>query len=191
MLDEPDATVAFALEDDEESRNALRRRGFVHPEDEILHMLARGLDQAPEPLPVPDGFAARTVADADLAERVAVHRDVWAPSRVTEESYANVRATWPYRASLDTVIEAPDGRFAGYCLIWPDDASRVGELEPVGVRGEFRRRGLGAAVCTDALRRLHAEGGREAIVYCTSEAAYALYCSLGFREHARTIGYRR
>ena len=106
VLDEPDAAVAFALEDDEESRDALRRRGFVHPEDEILHMLARDLDEAPEPLPLPDGFVARTVADADVAERVAVHRDVWAPSRVTEESYANVRATWPYRASLDTVIEA-------------------------------------------------------------------------------------
>ncbi len=43
----------------------------------------------------------------DLAERVAIHRDVWAPSRVTEESYANVMAAWPYRASLDCVVEAP------------------------------------------------------------------------------------
>ena len=48
-------------------------------------------------------------------------------------------AEWPYRSSLDCVVEAPDGRFAGYCLMWPDDENRVGELEPVGVREEFRR----------------------------------------------------
>ena len=69
-------------------------------------------------------------------------------------------AAWPYRGSLDCVVEAPDGRFAAYVLVWPDDENGVGELEPVGVREEFRRRGLGSAVCTFALRRLYEEGGR-------------------------------
>ena len=69
--------------------------------------------------------------------------------------------------------------------------SRVGELEPVGVRAEFRRRGLGAAVCTFALRRLHEEGGRQAIVYCATEPACALYESLGFRRHASLVSYSR
>jgi ribosomal protein S18 acetylase RimI-like enzyme len=118
-------------------------------------------------------------------------RDVWAPSLVTESSFANVQAAWPYRASLDCVVEAPDGRFAAYCLIWPDDENRVGELEPVGVREEFRRRGLGSAVCTFALRRLHEEGGRQAIVYCATDAACGLYESIGFRRHATAVGYSR
>ena len=98
-----------------------------------------------------------TVGPGDLAERVAIHRDVWEPSRVTESSYRGVMVEWPYRGSLDCVVEAPDGRFAAYCLVWPDDENRVGELEPVGVREEFRRRGLGAAVCTFALRVALAE----------------------------------
>ena len=102
-----------------------------------------------------------------------------------------MQASWPYRASLDCVVEAPDGRFAAYCLIWPDDENRVGELEPVGVRDEFRRRGLGAAVCSFALRRLYEEGGRQAIVYCVSEAACGLYESIGFRRHATLVGYSR
>jgi ribosomal protein S18 acetylase RimI-like enzyme len=59
------------------------------------------------------------------------------------------------------------------------------------VRGEFRRRGLGAAVCTFALRRLHEEGGRQAIVYCATEPACALYESLGFRRHASLVSYSR
>ena len=140
---------------------------------------------------MPEGLRYRTVEPGDLSERVAIHRDVWAPSRVTETSFANVQAAWPYRASLDCVLEAPDGRFAAYALMWPDDENGVGELEPVGVRDEFRRRGLGAAVCTFALRRLHEEGGRQAIVYCASDAACALYESIGFRRHATLVGYSR
>jgi ribosomal protein S18 acetylase RimI-like enzyme len=195
---EPDARTTVALEDDAEVRAALLRTGF-HPDDEaeltregsVMRFLARDLPDAPEPPPLPEGFRYRTVEPGDFAERVAVHRDVWAPSRVTESSFASVQASWPYRTSLDCVVEAPDGRFAAYCLIWPDDENRVGELEPVGVRDEFRRRGLGAAVCTFALRRLYEEGGRQAIVFCVSDAACALYESIGFRRHATLLGYSR
>jgi len=198
ILAEPDARSTGAFEDDEETRAALLRNGFTENETagltrqgSVMHFLARDLPEAPEPPLLPDGFQYRTVEPDDLAERVAIHRDVWAPSRVTEASYATVQASWPYRASLDCAVEAPDGRFAAYCLVWPDDENRVGELEPVGVRDEFRRRGLGAAVCTFALRRLHEEGGRQAIVYCVSDAACALYESIGFRRHSTLVGYSR
>jgi ribosomal protein S18 acetylase RimI-like enzyme len=190
ILDEPDATTAYAFEDDAELRAALARHGFVHP-GETMQFNVRDMPERPEPPQLPEGFRYRTVGPDDLAERVAVHRDVWAPSRVTDESYANVMAEWPYRASLDCVVEAPDGRFAAYCLVWLEDENAVGELEPVGVREEFRRRGLGAAVCTFALRRLYEEGGRQAIVYCMTEPACDLYLSVGFRRHATLVGYSR
>lgn len=197
ILAEPEARTTVAFEDDEQVREALVRHGFtrggadVNRHGSVMHFLARDLTEAPEPPPLPEGFRYRTVEPADLAERVAVHREVWAPSRVTESSFANVQAAWPYRASLDCVVEAPDGRFAAYCLIWPDDENRVGELEPVGVRVDFRRRGLGAAVCTFALQRLHEEGGRQAIVICMDDVACALYESIGFRRHATIVGYSR
>jgi ribosomal protein S18 acetylase RimI-like enzyme len=198
ILADPGARTAVAFEDDAQVRAALERHGFTDANRQdltrqgpLLHFLARDLPEAPEPPPLPDGFRYRTVEPADLAERVAIHRDVWAPSRVSETSFASVQASWPYRASLDCVVEAPDGRFAAYCLVWPDDENRVGELEPVGVREEFRRRGLGGGVCTFALRRLFEEGGREAIVYCASDAACALYESIGFRRHATLVGYSR
>jgi ribosomal protein S18 acetylase RimI-like enzyme len=198
ILAEPDARATGAFEDDTDVREALERHGFTPDGDvgltrqgSVMHFLARDLPEAPEPPALPDGFRYRTVEPADLAERVAIHRDVWEPSRVTESSFANVQASWPYRASLDCVVEAPDGRFAASCLLWPDDENGVGELEPVGVREEFRRRGLGAAVCTFALRRWHEEGGRQAIVYCVSDAACALYESIGFRRHATLVGYSR
>ena len=190
VLADPDARRAAAFEDDEEVRAALSRQGFTRPGDR-MHFLACDLSDAPEVPPLPGGFRCRTVEPDDLAERVAVHRDVWAPSRVTESSFGNVQASWPYRASLDCVVEAPDRRFAAYCLLWPDDENGVGELEPVGVREEFRRRGLGAAVCTFALHRLYEEGGRHGIVYCVTDEACGLYESIGFRRHATLVGYSR
>jgi ribosomal protein S18 acetylase RimI-like enzyme len=191
ILAEPAARVAFAFEDDGECRAVLARHGFTKPQ-EPMHYLVRDLaEPPPEAPPLPDGFTLRTVSQDDVPERVSIHREVWAPSRVTESSFAQVRAEWPYRESLDCVVEAPDGRFAAYCLCWPDDENRVGELEPVGTRPEFRRRGLGAAVCAFALRRLYEEGGRQAIVYCVRDAACGLYESLGFRRHASLVGYSR
>ncbi|HEX5173680.1 MAG TPA: GNAT family N-acetyltransferase [Gaiellaceae bacterium] len=197
ILAEPEARTTVAYEDDEEILAAFARHGFTREgadlsrHGSLLHFLARDLPAAPALPPLPDGFRYRTVEPGDLAERVAIHRDVWAPSRVTESSFANVQASWPYRASLDCVVEAPDGRFAAYCLMWPDDENRVGELEPVGVRDEFRRRGLGAAVCTFALRRLFEEGGRQAVVMCQTDVACGLYESIGFRRHATAVGYSR
>jgi ribosomal protein S18 acetylase RimI-like enzyme len=199
ILADPAARTAVSFEDDEEVRAALERHGFterdrdnsINRQGPVMHFLARDVPDPPAQAPLPEGYRCRTVEPDDLAERVAIHRDVWAPSRVTETSFAGVQASWPYRASLDCVVEAPDGRFAAYCLVWPDDENRVGELEPVGVRDEFRRRGLGAAVCTFALRRLHEEGGREAIVYCVTDAACGLYESIGFRRHATLVGYSR
>jgi ribosomal protein S18 acetylase RimI-like enzyme len=190
VLAEPDARTAFGFEDDADLRAAFARHGFVEP-GEQLHFLVRTLPEAPVLPPLPPGFGYRTVEPTDIAERVAIHCDVWAPSRVTESSYATVMAAWPYRGSLDCVVEAPDGSFAAYCLVWPDDENRVGEFEPVGVREQFRRRGLGSAVCTFALQRLHEEGGREAIVYCQTVPACELYRSLGFRVHATVVGYSR
>ena len=53
------------------------------------------------------------------------------------ETYAEMTQAWPYRADLDCVVEAPDGRLAAYCLAWLDEANAAGELEPVGTHPEF------------------------------------------------------
>jgi ribosomal protein S18 acetylase RimI-like enzyme len=187
ILDEPRASIAACFEDDEPARAALAQRGFTQP-SWAIHLNVRELEEPPEQAPLPAGFRCRTVTPADLAERIAIHQEVWAPSRVTESSYANVMATWPYRGSLDCVVEAPDGRFAAYVLAWADDENRLGLFEPVGTREEFRRRGLGAAVCTYALRRLREEGIRQAVVGCAEAPACALYESVGFRR-GPTVGF--
>lgn len=80
----------------------LERRGFSRVEEAPwLRWNGRTLDNVEEPR-VPDGYRLSTMAESpDLDARVAVHRDAFAPSRVTEESYAGVMAEWPYRPELD------------------------------------------------------------------------------------------
>ena len=181
---------------DEHLTAALAQHGYaLHDSPVFSSYMSRLLSDLPEPV-VPEGFTLRPVGPGDLARRVAVHREVWHPSRVTDASYAKVMATWPYRPSLDWVVEAPDGRFAAQCLIWLDDHNGVGELEPVGTLPEFRRAGLGRAVCLAAMRAAQHAGAREAVVYPAighpkSMAALPLYLALGFRPYARTLTFTR
>jgi ribosomal protein S18 acetylase RimI-like enzyme len=188
---------AWWMEGDDVSLGLLEPRGYEQGED--AESLLYHVQELDDPVAVPsvrDGFRLRTVnGDDDIYERVLVHQAVWAPSRVTEQTYRSVMRAWPYRADLDCVVEAPDGSFAAYVLCWYDDANRVGEFEPVGTHPNHRRRGFGAAVCSYALRRLQEEGAAQAIVYASGRPdqrqASALYESVGFRRHTRVIELRR
>lgn len=195
VLDWADPRETDALEANADAIATLERRGFARaPDAPFFAYLLRSLDVLPEKA-VPEGFELRAVRESDVESRVGAHRSAFHPSRVTVESYRNVMQAWPYRSELDCIAVAPDGRVAAYCLAWLDDENRVGELEPVGTHADFRRRGLAAAVCAFALRRLADEGATRAVVYARGDAEYAapklLYESLGFRVHARTVPFER
>jgi GNAT superfamily N-acetyltransferase len=181
----------WSFEDDEPTLGILAAAGFACEADaHAMSFNVRDLPEEPEPEP-PDGFRFRTVGEGDLARRVEIHRLVWHPSRVTDESYANVMRAWPYRPDLDCVVEGPDWPFAAYALAWYDDANRVGELEPVGTRPRFRRLGLGAAVCRYAFSRLREAGAEQVVVYSNTEPAQRLYESLGFRRHSLLVPFTK
>lgn len=192
-----DLLTTFALEGDADRLAVLTERGYGASEPLSWYAYhVQELDrELPDPV-VPDGFTLRTVrTEADFHQRVALHRAVWAPSRLTEEGYRKVTSAWPYRADLDCVVEASDGTFAAYVLCWFDEENGVGEFEPVGTHPDYRRRGLGAAVCRYGLRRLQEEGARSAIVYGggrdEDKRSRALYESIGFRRHSRAIELRQ
>jgi ribosomal protein S18 acetylase RimI-like enzyme len=190
-------TTVTVLDAERHLIEALERHGYSRQDDPYFQShMSRPLAGLPEPV-LPEGFRARPVRGTqDLAGRVAVHRAAWHPSRVTEASYRNVMAAWPYREDLDWVVEAPDGRFVANCLIWLDDHNGVGELEPVGVDPRFRRRGLGRAVCLAAMHALREAGAHQAIVYPVHghpehPAPVPLYRSVGFQPYARTVSFSR
>lgn len=169
---------------------ALERAGYVR-DDGPYHSvyMSRTLDDLPEPV-VPPGFTVHPATDVEL--RVDAHRAAWHPSKVTVASYKQVMAAWPYRRDLDWVVEAPDGRYAAYCLIWLDETNAVGELEPVGTDPAYRRQGLATAACLAALHRLRDLGAREAVVYPVANhpnGAIHLYEHLGFTPYGRTLRF--
>lgn len=188
MLADPRARTTVAFEDDEEVQAALLRNGFTADEDakvtrhgSLLNFLAGDLPDAPELPELPEGFGYRTVGPEDLAERVSIQREVWAPSRVTEVSFATVQTSWPYRASLDCVIEAPDGRFAAYCQLWP--TTTIGWAS--SSRSESGKSSGGVASAQRFARSRSAAGTRRAVgrrssiarttrrADCTSRSAFA------------------
>jgi len=187
--------LVTALEQDALTTGALLAAGLSATDDQPSLGMMRPIDDDLADASLPDGYLVRHVAsERDLARRVAVHRAAWSvhkPSRVTEESYRNVMAAWPYRPELDWVVEGPDGGFVASCLAWLDRDNAVGELEPVGTDPNHWRRGLGLAVCTSALRALGANGADTAVV-CATEvdgmpSAPALYRKLGFEVADRHV----
>jgi ribosomal protein S18 acetylase RimI-like enzyme len=181
-----------AYEDDAERIALLHARGFTRDDEHFYRLNFQDLDEVLAPSPLPAGATVRPVDPAtEIADRVAIHREVWDPSRVTEPAYRRLRQAPGYRPDLDLVAVSPDGTLAAYCICWYDPISRSGEFEPVGTRAAYRGQGYGKAVVTEGLRRLWALGATSAIVFSggTSEPANRLYASCGFREIGRTYLY--
>jgi GNAT superfamily N-acetyltransferase len=194
-LEVPDAkrrTAARAA--DNSALERFRARGYAHDPSAPWHLLnARSLDDIAQPI-LPSGYVLKTMRQiANVPRRVAVHRAAWEPSSVTEDSYARVMSTWPYRDDLDFVVEAPDGSLAASALGWYDDANRVGEFEPVGTHPEHRRLGLARAVLLFGMQCLRDAGAEHAIIGCRGDDAYPVpkqvYESIGFRELSRDMPF--
>jgi ribosomal protein S18 acetylase RimI-like enzyme len=190
---EGDMLSTYALETDDDWVAFVESQGYERPPSGKWYAFhLRELDDSESEPRVPRGFRLHTVdRDEDFPKRVAIHRAVWAPSRVTEGVYLRVTQAWPYRGDLDCVLEAPDGRFAAYVLCWYDDANRVGLFEPVGTHPDFRRQGLGSAVCRYAFHRLREEGATRALVLAAEEPAVRLYESVGFRRYTRVLEFQK
>ncbi len=95
-----------------------------------------------------------------------------------------------YDPELDLIFESTDGWVAGYSLYWFDPTTKVGLVEPVRVEDEFQRKGLARAMLSAGIERLAMKGAARIKVSCSSDAACALYESVGFRQASTTTWYR-
>ncbi len=137
---------------------------------------------------LPAGYRLRHVRlPEDLERRVEVHRAAFAPSRMTVARYETLAAMPHYAPERDLVVEAPDGSFAAFTMVWWDPDGRIGEFEPVGTHPDHRQRGLAQAVNLAGLRILRDLGAVDALVLsaCANEASEALYGSAGFEAVTR------
>jgi mycothiol synthase len=177
--------ATWAFTGDQPRVRALQARGY-QPVDLAFSFLSQSLAADFPVLPLPAGYTLRHVqGEADYPARVEVHRDAFAPSRLTVDIYRKLAAEAPtYRPALDLVVVAPDTSFASYCLVWFDETNRIGVFEPVGCHSAHRQKGLTKAVMLEGLRRLQALGAEQAIVNTRrgAVAANALYASAGFQQ---------
>ena len=174
---------------------ALERHGFRSGDERLTQWLRPLDDGRPIETPaLPAGYSLRTVrGDEEVEARVAVHREAFAPSRMTVDKYRRLLTLPHYRPEHDVVAVAPDGSFAAFTLAWWDPVGRVGALEPVGTHPHHRRRGLARATNLAALRRFAELGAIWADVCSetTNAAAEALYASVGFEVLAHHRRYVR
>jgi GNAT superfamily N-acetyltransferase len=164
----------------------LEMRGFTCSPEFMWAMLCSLDEPLPETRLLP-GYRVRSVSGEQEARlRAAASHGAFGSSLAFEDYWPRLlrfMRSPVYRGDLDLVTVAPDGRFASFCIVWPDTFTKVGLFEPVGTHTDFQRKGLGKAVVVEGLRRLKDQGMRQAIVCAEHDnpAARKLYKSAGFR----------
>jgi GNAT superfamily N-acetyltransferase len=178
----------FAWADDEARAELLARYGY-QPAGPAYQTFACALTGTITVPPAPEGFRLLdAVTDEWVAERAECHHRAFDPSMMTAEAYAAFRDAPDYDPALDVAVASADGRIVASAMAWLDPVSRSGQLEPVGTRPHFWRRGLGQVANREALRRLQQRGAVIVGVntYAGHEGNIAFYESCGF-ERGTTI----
>jgi mycothiol synthase len=146
---------------------------------------------------VPPGFVIRPLAgESEVGAYVDLHRTVFESKSMTVEWRLRTLRYPDYRADLDLVVAAPDGRLAAFCIAWLQPglgAGGWGQIEPLGCHPDFRRYALGRVVLAEGLRRLQACGAEVIHVETDSyrNTAFALYESMGFEVQKEVLVYRK
>lgn len=183
----PDAGLSVDFESDAACAEFMLARGFAAESGDVFIRNVQALGESlPRPV-LPEGYVVRAVRDDETEQRVALHQEVWHPSRLTLEGYRLLTSSPGYDRELDLVAVAPDGTFAAYTTAWHDEVNQSGLFEPVGARAAFRGQGLTKAVMHEGLRRLRERGCTTAYVCVEADnpAGVALYRSAGFTpEHS-------
>jgi len=169
-------------------QDLLTRRGYTkgkHPE----YQRRRDMYLPIPKLPAPDGYTIRALGDeSEHPARSWVSWKAFHPDEPDEKYegwdwYRNVQRAPLYCRDLDLVAVAPNGEFAAFCTLWFDDVTRTAAFEPVGTHPDHQRKGLGKALMAEGLRRVRNLGATLCTVGSYSEAAGALYASMGFTEY--------
>jgi ribosomal protein S18 acetylase RimI-like enzyme len=169
----------------------------LEPEDKPGFVHFTGNLAMADDWPAPSLLRGLTVrpltSEADIAARVECGHAAFPGSTQTIERYRTVSEAWLYRRDLDRLIVTDDGRVVAFALGWFDPATRVVELEPVGVHPEWHRRGLGREICRATLRAARDLGAERAMIASdrANAAAMALYASLGLTITADIVPYAR
>jgi ribosomal protein S18 acetylase RimI-like enzyme len=176
----------YVYEYDQERQALLEGRGYKNLGQDS-YMRRRSFDKPIPEFGLPRGYAIRSLAGKDredLERRAAIANNAFNITKHTAETIQVLQRAPTYRPELDLVVVGTDGMFVAYCVIWFDEANRIGMFGPVGTHRAYRRLGLGKAMMSEGLMRLQALKVRMAYVDCDlDEAANRLYESVGFTDY--------
>lgn len=180
--------LAWVNADDDSMKELLAECGYSRSKFLSEHMRRRPFSK-PIPDSVPQsGYSTRALGDeAELPARSWLSWKVFHPDEPDEkyqgwEWYKNVQRVPLYNRDLDIVAVAPNGELAAFCTVWYDEVTQTAVFEPVGTHPTHQKRGLGKAVMSEGLRRVHKLGATLATVSSYSTGAHALYESMGFTD---------
>ena len=192
---------ARGLREDGEVMAGLGRAGFRAVRTFVI--MACELGSAPTTLQskecVPEGISLRSYRSGDAPAWIAAFNasfsDHWGGFSYTEESWGRHANSPRFREEMSVVAEA-GGMLAGICHCAPSLKPReegLANLHILGVRPEFRRRGLGACLMVEAMGRLRENGFSrvELDMDSLNLRALPLYEQLRFREQEAITIYRK
>ncbi|OGN74356.1 MAG: hypothetical protein A2X25_05550 [Chloroflexi bacterium GWB2_49_20] len=191
-----DIRTMWVAETDLSRIHWLEMRGFL-PSPQGMFLMQRSLESDLPGIKMPQGFQVRPVAgEHEVRLRAAASHAAFGSSKSFEDYCPRMLRFMQspvYRPENDLVTVSPEGRFASFCLLWPDPVTRVGLFEPVGTHPAFRGRGLGKAVLAAGLQRLHDLGMTQTSVCVESDnfSAARLYESMGFKKSFRLLTYEK
>jgi len=188
--DEKDAILSGVLEE--------RGYGLSTGDHSVQRNAWRALPESPASALLPAGYIIRSMGDVDeLPARSLASWRSFHPEEpdegadLTGEWYRNVQRAPLYRRDLDVVAVAENGDIASFALCYFDDVSRTGVFVLVGTAPLHQRKGLGRAVMTEALRRLHHLGAIGAYAHWYEPVPGALYESVGFTDQEIGRAWRK
>ena len=192
---------ASSWDADDRAVALLRRAGYA-PVRRSHEMVRPHLDDIPD-APMPDGVELHPVTRDDMRAvweaDVEIFRDHWGERDDSEESWPRFRDRPDFDPSLWVVAWDGD-RVAGMVVnvIDPADTARTGSvrglLDTVGIRREWRRRGLARALIVRSLALLRDRGATSAFLGVDAEnpnRALTLYERCGFRTTTSETVWRR
>ena len=140
---------------------------------------------------LPEGYSFRSASGIEDADALAEVHNASFEGNWTPELYRQVIESPGYATERELVIQAPDGTFVAFTVIWYDRLNRIGLFEPVGTHKDHRRRGLGRAIVMYGMRQMAAAGMEFATVahFGHNEAARGLYQACGFKPWHMLDGY--
>jgi len=187
-----DCIYADAFRGDTARTDLLTALGWVL-ENEIPYVLNRTEINLTAVPALPDGFSfqsAKSIEDAAALSDVhnAAFEPIWTP-----ELYRYVMESPGYEPERELVIQAPDGTFTAFSVIWYDHLNRTGLFEPVGTHKDHRRQGFGRAIMMYGLHQMLLAGMKFASVahFGDNDAARRLYQDCGFQPWHLLDGYTK